>query len=96
MSILFDINIGFKKEIIDSIGDFNRPYSGSKVSISILLNNSSPKKSNYTIYIGKTNIVTIPLTTEYKLVIQNTINRAKTHTGTEQNKAVRRHEQIED
>lgn len=66
ISVLFDIHSGYKKEVIESLGDFNNSFSGGKVVVYLLINNNHPKKSNFTIYIGRKFLITIPLTTQFK------------------------------
>ena len=66
ISVLFDIHSGYKKEVIENLGDFSNSFSGGKVVVSLLINNNHPKKSNFTIYIGKKFLITIPLTTQFK------------------------------
>jgi len=87
LSVLFDIHPGYKKTIVDSIGDINNPYSGAKIFVYILINSHPPRKSNFAIYLGRTNIVSIPLTSQYKIILVNAISRAKNLTTTyEQNR----------
>lgn len=95
LSVLFDIHPGYKSTIVDSIGDINNPYSGVKMSVYVLVNNHQPKKSNFSIYIGRTNVVSIPLTTHYKKILLNAVAKAKNlTTNYEQNRNVR--PQVED
>jgi hypothetical protein len=77
ISVLFDIHSGYKKEVIENLGDLNHSFSAGKVIIYLLINNNHPKKSNFTIYIGKKFLITIPLTTQFKEIITNVISRSK-------------------
>lgn len=90
LSVLFDIHPGYKKTIVDSIGDINNPYSGTKIYFYILLNNHLPRKSSFAIYLGRTNVVSLPLTSQYKTILLNAVTRSKNlTTNYEQNRAVR-------
>ena len=92
---MFEINSGFKKTILESVSDFNNPYSGVKTAIYILINDSHPKNSNFSIYLGKSNVVVIPLTSQFKEIILNVINRARNMVlNYEQGRAIK--PQVED
>ena len=74
--------------------DLVNSFSGAKVTVYILLNNNGPKKSTYSIYLGKVHIVTLSLTTEYKKIILKAVGKVRPlNGGNEQNKAIKRHEQ---
>ena len=77
ISVLFDIHSGYKKEVVENLGDFNHTFAGGKVMLYLLINNNHPMKSNFTIYIGKKFLITVPLTTQFKEIISNVISRSK-------------------
>lgn len=56
----------------------------------MLLNNQPKKSSSFSIYMGKNCVVAIPLTTQFRSIILNAINRAKGLNGNfEQNRALK-------
>jgi hypothetical protein len=81
LSILFDIHPGYKKAVVDSVGDFLSPYSPSKTAVYVLVNSAAPKKSNFSIYLGRTPVVVVPLTARFKAVILNAIARSRSWAG---------------
>ena len=90
ISLLFNINPGYKRTVIESVGDFNTPYSSIKTSTYILINDIHPKKSNFSIYLGKTNVIVMPLTSQFKQTIISVISRAKNmFLNSEQNKPMK-------
>lgn len=77
ISILFDIHPGFKRQVVEGVGDLLNAYGGAKAAIYILISRNHPKKSNFSIYMGKNCVVVIPLTLQYKSVILNAISKVK-------------------
>ena len=93
-SILFDVHSGFKKEITDSSHELVSSFTAARVTLYLLVNNNPPKKSTFSLYLGKTNVVTVPLTSHYKTFILNAVSRTRGQSGAvEPNKAVKRHDQ---
>lgn len=93
-SVLFDINAAYKKEVIENSADIAGTFTGVKISLYLLINNNQPRKSAFSLYFGKTCIVTIPLTCHFKKFILNAIGKARSLNGAvEQNRALKRHDQ---
>lgn len=51
--------------------------SAIKTHLFMYINNSTPKKSCLTIYFGKLNVITIPLTIKYKAILRDILTKAK-------------------
>jgi hypothetical protein len=73
---LFDIHPGFKRQVLEGVADLLNP-GGVKTAIYIMVSDTNPKKSNFSIYVGKNCVVVIPLTLQYKSVILNAISKVK-------------------
>lgn len=80
-SVLFDINASYKKNVIDSSSDLVGTFPGVKIHLYLLINSNSPKKSTFSLYLGKTCIVTIPLTSHFKKFILNAVSKARSQNG---------------
>lgn len=48
--------------------------TSGKINSFIYLNSLNPKKSNFSIYVGKTFVVSIPLTNKYTQIIKKTVS----------------------
>jgi hypothetical protein len=80
-SVLFDINSAYKKEVVENSADMAGTFPGVKVNLYLLINNNQPKKSVFSLYFGKTCIVTVPLTSHFKKFILNAIGKARSVNG---------------
>lgn len=80
-SVLFDINPTYKKEVIENSTDIPGTFPGVKINLYLLINNNQPKKSVFSLYFGKTCIVTVPLTSHFKKFILNAIGKARSLNG---------------
>jgi len=88
VSVCFDIHPGFRKEIVESASELNS-FSGAKATIYVMINNSAPKKSNFSIYVGRTCVIMIPLTAQYRSILQGILNRWRKGDKPEQGQAVK-------
>jgi hypothetical protein len=78
---------------VESAGELNS-FSGAKATIYVMLNNSAPKKSNFSIYVGRTCVVMIPLTTQYRPILKGILSRWRKTDKPDQGRAVK--QQAED
>jgi hypothetical protein len=88
VSVCFDIHPGFRKEIVESAAELNS-FSGAKVAIYVIINNSAPKKSNFSIYVGRTCVVMIPLTGQYRSILQGILSRWRKGEKADHGRAVK-------
>jgi hypothetical protein len=79
INILFDVNAVYRETLLDNSAELvgMNVYNNFKVNLFMYINNSHPKKSCFSIYIGKTFVITMPLTTNYCSSINQIINRYK-------------------
>ena len=80
INLLFDVNEIYKKTLLKNSGDLLSPYNPFKINLFMFINNSHPKKSCLSIYIGKTCVITFPLAKNYCEKLKNFFNRYKSST----------------
>ena len=96
LNILFDIIPSYKKSVIDGMAQLGLSIQGIKIKTFIILGGSYTKKSSMSIYMGKTLIVTVPVTKQFKNLVVGAANKAKNISGTFQHSKVVRRPQQDD
>ncbi len=77
ISLLFDINAVYRKTLNEECRNLLSTNYNFKINLYMYINNSHPKKSCMSIYIGKSCVITFPLLKNYTDKIKTFLNRYK-------------------